>query len=59
MPQPTAHARQPNQLPRGRRHDMGRMLYPLVGILVKIAPASPVAGTILTHFGITAERPSR
>lgn len=31
------------------------MLHPLLRTLVKIAVASLVVGTILTHFGITAE----
>lgn len=32
------------------------MLYPLFRTLAKVAVASPVVGTILTHFGITAEQ---
>ena len=32
------------------------MLYPLFRSLAKVAVASPVVGTILTHFGITAEQ---
>ena len=32
------------------------MLHPLVRTLVKIAVASLIAGTILAHFGITADQ---
>ena len=32
------------------------MLHPLVRTLVKIAVASLIVGTILTHFGITADQ---
>ena len=32
-----------------------RMLFALVRTLVKVAVASLVVGTILTHFGITAD----
>lgn len=32
------------------------MLHPLVRTLVKIVVASLIVGTILTHFGITAEQ---
>jgi hypothetical protein len=36
-----------------------RMLHPILRTLVKIALASLVLGTILTHFGITAEEVMR
>jgi hypothetical protein len=32
------------------------MLHPLIRTLVKVAVASLIVGTILTHFGITAEQ---
>jgi len=32
------------------------MPYPLIRTLVKVALASLIVGTILTHFGITAEQ---
>lgn len=32
------------------------MLHPLIRTLVKVVVASLIVGTILTHFGITAER---
>ena len=35
--------------------DEDRMLHPLIRSLVKIAVASLIVGTILTHFGITPE----
>lgn len=31
-------------------------MHPLIHTLVKVAVASLIVGTILTHFGITAER---
>ena len=33
-----------------------RMLHPILRTLVKVAVASLVVGTILAHFGITAEQ---
>ena len=32
------------------------MLHPLIRTLVKVAVASLIVGTILTHFGITADK---
>ncbi len=40
----------------GNRRDGLRMLHPLLRTLVKVAVASLVVGTILAHFGITAEQ---
>ncbi len=42
----------------GRIHtgDGAWMLNPLIRTLVKVAVASLIVGTILTHFGITAEQ---
>jgi uncharacterized protein DUF6460 len=39
-----------------RAGDEVLMLHPLIHTLVKVAVASLIVGTILTHFGITAER---
>ena len=36
--------------------DEDRMFHPLIRSLVKIAVASLIVGTILTHFGITPEK---
>jgi Family of unknown function (DUF6460) len=44
-----------NHPPVERRRDRARMLHPLLRTLVKVAVASLVLGTILAHFGITAE----
>jgi len=38
------------------RRDGSRMLNPLFRTLVKVAVASLVVGTILAHFGITADQ---
>jgi hypothetical protein len=35
------------------------MLHPLIRTLVKVAVASLIVGTILAHFGITAEQLTR
>lgn len=42
--------------PPGSRRDGLRMLNPLFRTLVKVAVASLVVGTIMAHFGITAEQ---
>jgi hypothetical protein len=36
--------------------DEGWMLHPLIRTLIKVVLASLIVGTILAHFGITAER---
>jgi hypothetical protein len=36
--------------------DEARMFHPLIRTLVKVAVASLIVGTILTHFGITPEK---
>jgi H+/Cl- antiporter ClcA len=42
---------------RGRRTgDEARMLHPLLRTLVKVAVASLIVGTILAHFGVTADQ---
>jgi hypothetical protein len=40
----------------GSRREGLRMLHPLLRTLVKVAVASLVVGTILAHFGITADQ---
>jgi Domain of unknown function (DUF6460) len=47
-------AAKPNHPPVWHRRDEGRMLHATLRTLVKVAVASLVVGTILTHFGITA-----
>jgi len=41
---------------RPRAGDEAWMLHPLIRSLVKVAVASLIVGTILAHFGITAEQ---
>jgi len=41
---------------RARTGDEAWMLNPLIRTLVKVVVASLIVGTILSHFGITAER---
>jgi Domain of unknown function (DUF6460) len=48
-------AAKPNHPPVLRRRDGVRMLHATLRTLVKIAVASLVVGTILAHFGITAD----
>ena len=45
----------PNQSAGVAACDEAWMLHPLIRSLVKIAVASLIVGTILTHFGITPE----
>jgi len=45
-----------NHQPVRTRRDGAWMLHPILRTLVKIAVASLVVGTILAHFGITAEQ---
>ena len=45
-----------DESPAGGRRDGLRMLNPLFRTLVKVAVASLVVGTIMAHFGITAEQ---
>jgi hypothetical protein len=45
-----------NHPPAGDRRDGMRMLHPLFRTLAKVVVASLVVGTILAHFGITAEQ---
>ena len=42
--------------PPGSRRDGLRMLHPLFRTLVKVAVASLVVGTIMSHFGITVDQ---
>jgi hypothetical protein len=50
-------AREPNHLAgRGGRRDGARMLHATLRTLAKVAVASLVVGTILAHFGITADK---
>jgi hypothetical protein len=50
------HHRRDESPRRLRVGDEASMLHPLVRTLVKIAVASMIVGTILAHFGITAEQ---
>jgi acetyl-CoA acetyltransferase len=50
------HRTEDESLAGERRRDKARMLHPLLRTLVKVAVASLVVGTILGHFGITAEQ---
>jgi hypothetical protein len=45
-----------NHPPADRRRDRARMRNTILRTLVKVAVASLVVGTILAHFGITAEQ---
>lgn len=44
-----------NGRPAGRRQGDTRMLQTLLRTLVKVAVASLIVGTIMTHFGITLD----
>jgi hypothetical protein len=46
----------PRISPLATRQRRGFDVHPLIHTLVKVAVASLIVGTILTHFGITAER---
>lgn len=47
---------QPTNQSRPGAGDEALMLHPLIRTLVKVAVASLVVGTILSHFGVTAEQ---
>jgi acetyl-CoA acetyltransferase len=49
------HSRQPNHPPVYPARWALRMLFSLVRTLVKVAVASLVVGTVLAHFGVTAD----
>ncbi len=52
----TIIAPETNHPPVQNRRDGALMLHPILRTLVKVAVASLVVGTILAHFGITAEQ---
>ncbi len=52
----TIIAPETNHPPVQNRRDGAWMLHPILRTLVKVAVASLVVGTILAHFGITAEQ---
>jgi hypothetical protein len=45
-----------NHPPAERRRDKARMLYPILGTLLRVMIASLIAGAVMAHFGFTVEQ---